>query len=182
MVRTIIRFHTRNTEDPEEQVEQSRTVLKMIADGSQVPNHYTQWISDELKHVESHLGSALYHDELSGISAPLLFTDFLQHAGRHHLAFLSEAECLTPVSRALTDSAREQLRPLEGNRIMLEQYLDFMEGRRFRQTLLCRPGLGAMLHHERLDRLWIHCRAKLLTPGKPITAEGTLDFEGVKKS
>ena len=182
MVRTIIRFHTRDTDNMEDKVEQARSVLKMISDGSMMPNHYTQWITDELKNIDTHMGSSLYHDELSSISAPLLFTDFLKHASQHGLEYLSEAECLTPVSRALSDTAREQLKPLESNRILLEQYLDFIEGRRFRQTLLCRPGLCRALDYTRLDELWIHCRCKRLNPDKLLTDEGTLDFEGLKKA
>ena len=162
LVRTIIRFHTQATPNPMLQVEQSRSLLKLISTGSTLPNHYTQWITDELVLIENHAGEALFHDELSSISAPLLFTEFVAHAGTHALQFLSEAESLLPISRALTDEAREQLRPLEQNRVLLEQYLDFMEGRRFRQTLLCRPGLGEKLEQDRLDQLWVSCRA---TPG-----------------
>jgi SAM-dependent methyltransferase len=182
LVRTIIRFHTQATPNPTLQVEQSRSLLKLISTGTTLPNHYTQWVTDELALIENHAGEALFHDELSSVSAPLLFTEFIAHAGAHGLQFLSEAESLLPISRALTDEAREQLRPLEQNRVLLEQYLDFMEGRRFRQTLLCRPGLGEKLETGRLDQLWVSCRA---TPGNGPTglADPTpIGFFGHKKA
>jgi SAM-dependent methyltransferase len=182
LVRTIIRFHTQATPNPTLQVEQSRSLLKLIATGSTLPNHYTQWIADELVLIDNHAGEALFHDELSSISAPLLFTEFITHAGQHGLQFLSEAESLLPISRALTDEAREQLRPLEQHRVLLEQYLDFMEGRRFRQTLLCRPGLGEKLEQGRLDQLWVSCRA---TPGNGPVAladPAPLGFFGHRKA
>ena len=181
-VRSIIRFHTRGTPNPMDQVQQSRTVLNLIAKASLIPNHYTQWIATELAMIETHAGEALFHDELSSVSAPVLFTDFLGHAIHHGLHFLSEAECLVPVSRALSDEAREQLRPLENDRVLLEQYLDFLEGRRFRQTLLCRPGRGEKLDTARLDQLWVTCRALPSSQQTSLTDSAPLEFHGTKKS
>ncbi len=182
LVRTIIRFHTRAVPDPSEKAKQSRSLLHLIAQGSMEPNHYTQWVVTELDTIEKHTDEALFHDELSSVSAPLLFTDFIEHAASHGLQFLSEAEYLLPVSRALTDEVREQLRPLEANRVLLEQYLDFMEGRRFRQTLLCRKGLGERLEGGRLDRLWVNCRAAPANNQPSLTETAPLEFFGLKNS
>ena len=182
LIRTIIRFHTRAAPNPSEQVQASRSILRLIAQGSMEPNHYTNWIAAELDTIDEHADEALFHDELSSVSAPVLFTDFIGHAATHGLQFLSEAECLLPVSRALNDNAREQLRPLEANRVLLEQYLDFMEGRRFRQTLLCRKGLGEKLDTGRLDRLWVSCPATLHGSEKSLIESAPLEFFGRKKS
>ena len=180
LVRTMIRFHTRSEKDPHTQVRQSEALLRLIAKGTQEPNHYTQWIAAELELIEQHSDEALYHDELSAVSAPLLFTEFLAHAARHGLQFLSEGEYLMPVSRALTEEARAQLRPLEADRVLLEQYLDFVEGRRFRQTLLCRPGLGGKLETGRLDSLWVCCRATAAADSASLIDASSLEFHGLK--
>jgi SAM-dependent methyltransferase len=180
LVRTMIRFHTRSEKDPHTQVRQSEALLRLIAKGTQEPNHYTQWIAAELELIEQHSDEALYHDELSAVSAPLLFTEFLAHAARHGLQFLSEGEYLMPVSRALTEEARAQLRPLEADRVLLEQYLDFVEGRRFRQTLLCRRGLGGKLETGRLDSLWVCCRATAAADSASLIDASPLEFHGLK--
>lgn len=182
-VRSIIRYHTRGEKDPQEQVKQSRSILRLIAKGVTVENHYTRWIAEELALIETHSDEGFYHDELSADSFPMLFTEFLSQAAGHGLQFLTEAEYLLPISPGLTDEAREHLRPLEGNRVLLEQYLDFLEGRRFRQTLLCRPGLGMTLQTTRLAQLWVACQAvQNGTPVTSLTGTEAIEFHGLKRA
>lgn len=182
-IRTIIRYHTRAEKDPKEQVRQSVAILRVIANGARTENHYTHWIRDELMEIQKRADESLFHDELSAVSAPLLFTEFLAHAAGHGLQFLGEAEYLVPLSPGLTQEARDQLKQLESNRVLMEQYLDFMEGRRFRQTLLCRPGLGRDLHPDRIDSLWIGCRAYAAAPAdKPINGPDEFEFKFSKQS
>ncbi|MEO6002382.1 MAG: class I SAM-dependent methyltransferase [Opitutus sp.] len=181
-VRSMIRFHTQAIKDPSEQIRQSRALLGIIARGSQEPTHYTQWIADELELIEKHSDEGFFHDELSAESAPVLFTEFLGHAAQYKLQFLCEAEYLLPVSQALTDKARDDLRPLEGNRVLLEQYLDFIEGRRFRQTLLCRPGLGEKLEAERLDQIWVSCRSTPASSTASLSDDAPIEFHGLRNS
>ncbi|MGH7995884.1 MAG: methyltransferase regulatory domain-containing protein [Opitutaceae bacterium] len=181
-VRTMIRFHTQAIADPAEKVRQSRSLLDLIAKGATVENHYTRWIKDELELIAAHSAEGLFHDELAEESAPLLFTDFLNHASRHGLEFLSEAEYVTPIGQALSEAARESLRPLETNRLLLEQYLDFIEGRRFRQTLLCRKGNAGALDVSRLDSLRVSCRASRVTKPAASPAEDADEYEGSGRS
>lgn len=180
LVRTIIRYHTRAEADPTERARQSRAILRTIAKGTTEDNHYTRWISDELALIEQHSDSSLFHDELSAFSAPMLLTEFLGHAAPHGLQFLSEAEYLIPVGKLLTEDARKSLQPLEANRVLLEQYLDFLEGRRFRQTLLCRTELGRTLEHGNLDRLHVAWAATTKQPDAPLDAAEPLEFRGPK--
>ncbi|HWA24626.1 MAG TPA: methyltransferase regulatory domain-containing protein [Lacunisphaera sp.] len=177
-IRSIIRYHTRGETNPEDQVAQSRAILRVIATGARVDNHYTRWIATELEEIEKRADEGLFHDELSAVSHPVLFTEFLAHAAGHGLQFLAEAEYLLPVAPGLTDEAKAKLKQLESNRVLMEQYLDFMEGRRFRQTLLCRPGLGMQLQTSRLDSLWLGCRAYLdAAPTGAINGKEMIEFK-----
>lgn len=165
-IRTMIRFHTRSTPDPAEKVQQARSLLDVVAKGSSLDNNYTRMIASELELVQSHSGESFFHDELSDVSAPLLFTEFLAHASSHGLEFLSEAEYAIPVAQYLSEVGHNALRPLQSNRILLEQYLDFIEGRRFRQTLLVRPDKAGPTDPGQLRHLRINLRAKPAgTPG-----------------
>lgn len=182
MVRTMVRFHTRAEIGIQERTTQARALLQLLASATDEPNIYTQWLKAESKLIEHHTDEAFFHDELSNESKPMLFVEFLEHASHHGLRFLCEAEYVVPVAQRLTAQTREKLKPLEDNRVLLEQYLDFVEGRRFRQTLLCRPDLGTTLQSERLDQLFISCRAK---PGanQPSLADvAPLELHGPKAS
>ena len=79
---------------------------------------------------------ALFHDELAEHHEAVLFTDFVDHAARHGLHFLAEADVFEMQAGGLPPG-------LGDDPIIREQYLDFFKGRMFRQTLLCRAGTRA---------------------------------------
>lgn len=68
----------------------------------------------------------------------LYFHEFVEHAAQYGLQYLAEAEYFQMQDACLTEAAHQTLRGLEADRVRREQYLDFIRGRRFRQTLLCR--------------------------------------------
>ena len=80
----------------------------------------------------------LYHDELGEVYNPVYFQEFLAHAGRFGLQYLSEANYHDMQPGRLPAGAVEQVhRVAGGSRIVREQYFDFLKCRMFRQTLLC---------------------------------------------
>ena len=183
MLRTMVRFHSRGAAEASTRIRQSRALLDLLSNATTVKNHYTEWLKSETALVANHTDEGFFHDELSDTSHPVLFTDFLAHAATHSLQFLSEAEYLIPIGRPLTEVARERLRPLETNRILLEQYLDFIEGRRFRQTLLCRNGLGAELRVDRLDALSVSFDGLRDSPiVAPLEADSSVEFPSAKEA
>jgi len=176
--RTLVRFHTRATADPGEKIQQARALLDLVARGSTADNVYTRMIAGELELIRSHTDEAFFHDELSDVSYPLLFTEFLEQADRHELEFLSEAEYVMPVGQYLSPVGLEALRPLQQNRILLEQYLDFIEGRRFRQTLLVRRGAPGPTDAAHLARLRLNLRARPVGPGGPLADPQPDTYQG----
>lgn len=182
MVRCMVRFHTREETGIRERTAQARALMTFLANASDEPNVYTQWVKTEAKLLEHHTDEAFFHDELSDESKPLLFIEFLEQANRHGLRFLCEAEYITPVAQRLTEQTRAQLKPLESNRVLLEQYLDFIEGRRFRQTLLCRPDNGEHLDPAKLDRLHIAARAKLVGSPAGLKSVEAIELRGQKNA
>jgi SAM-dependent methyltransferase len=69
----------------------------------------------------------LFHDDLAPVNEPSWFHEFVEHAARHRLQFLGEAD-----PHEMFD-LRGRLQDVEG-----EQREDFRKQRSFRQTLLCR--------------------------------------------
>jgi hypothetical protein len=162
MLRLMLRFHTGAAPDPQTRLQQSRALLRLLAKGSSEESAYRTALLAQITPLETRPDAALFHDELSGESHPFLFAEFIRAAEERGLSFLCEAEYLVPTVQGLTDEARDQLRPLVNNRVLLEQYLDFIEGRRFRQTLLCRAGRGVELECERLSSLHLTLRARVV--------------------
>ena len=85
----------------------------------------------------------LYHDELEGVNHPVYFQEFLAHAGRFGLQFLSEANYHDMQPGTLPAPVVAQVdRAAGGNRILRDQYFDFMKCRMLRQTLLCHQDIA----------------------------------------
>jgi methyltransferase-like protein len=95
----------------------------------------------ELQSIGERPDHAVFHDELEENNAPVYFHQFAEHAARHGLQYLSEADFVEIQIGVCPPHVVEVLKQVSSNRIAQEQYLDFLKGRRFRQTLLCHAGV-----------------------------------------
>jgi SAM-dependent methyltransferase len=120
VTRQMLRWHLGGIDDPEERIAQARALLTAVAEAGQPQAQWALRQSDP----------ALFHDELAEHHEAVLFADFVDHAARHGLAFLAEADVQEMQAGALPPE-------LAADPIAREQYLDFFKGRMFRQTLLC---------------------------------------------
>lgn len=135
----MLRHHTRGIEDPRARIEAARDLLASLETdvaGSQVYGDAVRSEArDLLRRTET---SVLFHDDLADTNQPFSISDFAARAGAHQLRYLGEADYHEMSDAGLTDDARERLaQRAGGDRLQREQYLDYLKGRRFRQTLLC---------------------------------------------
>ena len=137
MVREMMLFHNRDFHDPHQQMQQAMTLLKLLANSRPEPEIYTKVLQDEFERMSKRSKEALYHDELAEVFQPVYFYQFMEHAQRHELQFLGEADFFEMQTGGLTPQAKEVLDKISDDVILREQYLDFMRGRAFRKTLLC---------------------------------------------
>lgn len=137
MVRDMMLFHVRGLTTPPERMQQARALMKFLAEAQEVRDEYRLWMKAELETVLGHEEGHLYHDELSDINEAFYFTQFAGLASAQGLQYLGEADYFEMFDHSFTSSTRETLKQLGANRLLREQYLDFLKCRRFRQTLLC---------------------------------------------
>jgi SAM-dependent methyltransferase len=141
MVREMMLFHVRGFKAPEERVAQAQALVRFLSEALDTSDEYRLWLKAELKLILGHEEGHLYHDELAEINQPVYFTQFVEKAGAHGLQYLAEADYFELFDYGFKESARQIVERLGSNRILREQYLDFLKCRRFRQTLLCHAGL-----------------------------------------
>jgi hypothetical protein len=182
MVRSLTRFHTSATPDPAVKAREAISLIGFLGRASTEDAPYHRLMQSEFELLRNRGAETVFHDELSEVSAPVFFRDFCAAAGQHGLEFLSDAEYVEAPAYGLTEEARQMLTPLMANRILLEQYLDFVHGRRFRQTLLCRAGQNPTLRRERLDALYLSCEARPTEQPSDLSSNETLTFQGKKRS
>jgi methyltransferase-like protein/SAM-dependent methyltransferase len=156
LTRAMMRYHAAKFASTEQKIAQSRALLRALAESKEQPEPYHQILQQELDRSRTRSDAALFHDDLSAINQPVYFYQFMEHAARHGLQYLSEASLRARQIGSYSTSAIAQLNKIEATDVIQkEQYIDFLAGRAFRQTLLCRKDLilDRSLNSERLYTL-----------------------------
>lgn len=171
MIREMMLFHNRGVQNPAEILSRSRQLLEYIASTAGGDDEYHSFIRKEVEQMFSRPDYGLFHDELEENYHPVHFHDFVAHANRHGLQYLSEANYFDMRPEALGTSVSPVLAELGGDPIVREQYLDFARCRRFRQTLLCHQEI-ALDRPVRAERLKAFHFA---SPARKVVTEGDQD-------
>lgn len=137
--RGMMLYHVAKFSDPDQKIQQGLALLKFLAESKEEPDPYHAILKDELNLALTQPDTSIFHDNLSAINQPLYFHEFVEHAARHDLQYLSEANLETIHIESYTPPVRALLENLDpADIISREQYNDFLECRPFRRTLLCR--------------------------------------------
>ena len=147
-LRDLMLWHTREIADPLERVAQARGVLQFMAESvpadhmgrATLLNAFAKFLIQETERIGPKSDSFLLHDELEENNQPLYFHEFMAHAERHGLQFVSELDFRSALPNFYPKGVTESLLKTARNVVELEQYLDFLRNRTFRQTLLCHAG------------------------------------------
>ena len=183
VVRRMMRFHAERFETPGDKVRQARALVKFAAEARAKPGLWQNIMKQQLERIAQYTVEAFYHDDLSGINQPFYFIDFMEHAARHGLQYLAEADLPEMLDRGFEESAIAALSQLaDGAFLAREQYLDFLKGRAFRQTLLCRDGLKVTrsVLPERAVNLLVAGGTRPVRADLDVTSSEPGDFHGPK--
>jgi methyltransferase-like protein len=138
MTRQMMLRHVRAISEPQERVDQGRTLLKFLSTAKSETDLYQGILQKEYERVSECMDSSLYHDDLSPCNQPFYFHEFLEHASKRNLQFLGEAVFRDMHPRGFTPDTVRVLQEMDDDILAREQYIDFLTCRRFRSTLLCR--------------------------------------------
>jgi methyltransferase-like protein/predicted O-methyltransferase YrrM len=134
--RDLMNYHTRDIDGAEAKVAHARMILDFLQENT--PDRDGAWgkvLKDEADLIRPEGDYYVYHEHLEAENHPVYFTQFMEHAGRHGLQFLGEAELHTSLS-VYPAEVQQVLRRISPDLISLEQYLDYLKNRTFRRTLL----------------------------------------------
>lgn len=182
MMWEMMQFHVRDVVEPSERVRKAREFLEWLGNDTMQRGAYGPAVRHEAMHLLNETQPAvMYHDDLSSINEPFSITGFVGQARRHGLDFLAEADYHEFNPALLGPEAQARFEAMCGaDRVVNDQYLDFLKGRRFRQTLLCRTAVApstAVLRSAAVLDLDVsgHIRADP-TPGRDPAKPGLLRF------
>ena len=138
LVRDMMQYHAEHFTDPLVKVKQARNLLDFLARsvaGEDTP--YSLLLQSEVEAIRRSRDAYLYHEHLENVNEPLYFHQFVRRAQAHGLRYLAEVELRTMVPANYPPEVASVLQVLSPDLVHLEQYLDFLRNRLFRQTLLC---------------------------------------------
>ncbi|MBL4688065.1 MAG: methyltransferase regulatory domain-containing protein [Nannocystaceae bacterium] len=160
-VREMMLYHVAQFEDPTRRAEQAKALLDFVAEhgpsaGQSGNAGFSALMKREAELLRKLPDGYLFHEHLEEHNTPLYFHELEARLRAHGLAYLGDADVATMMTSPLPDEAAQQLQEISPDLVRLEQYLDFVRGRQFRTTLVCRGDvpLSRKLGGERvLDRL-----------------------------
>jgi methyltransferase-like protein/2-polyprenyl-3-methyl-5-hydroxy-6-metoxy-1,4-benzoquinol methylase len=167
MIRDMLCFHARRFARPEDRATQARALLDFLAEAAAPEqNAYSRLLTEGLEVFGKVDDSYLLHEYLEDVNEPVYFHQFVERAAGHGLQYLAEAEVHTMAPWRFPDKVAAAVARLSSNCIELEQFLDFVRNRKFRQTLLCHAdvALERKVGPERLTDLYV---ASALRPESP---------------
>ncbi len=143
IIRNMMLYVTRDADNPEEKSRRAREWVSFMGEAlSSSPDSAYSAIFQNYLHFRptqkpdfDH--AALLHDEMEVINSPVYFHQFAEHAEKHGLQYLVEADFPTVMPNDLRSEVVEHLGETARTTIEMEQYLDFLRNRTFRRTLLC---------------------------------------------
>ena len=147
-IRDMMMFHIRKEADPAKRITRARELLAFLADKVGTPETaqgltatdttaYSAALRYEQGLLAQYTDSYLFHEHLEPINEPVYFYQFVERAGRHGLQYVSESDFVSAQLVNFSPAIGESLRGMSSDLIELQQYMDFVSNRTFRQTVLC---------------------------------------------
>ncbi len=142
IVREMMRYHAMRFDSPVQRVKQARLILDFVAQhgGGQHGSSYTDFLRGEADLLRRLPDEYIYHEHLETDNSVVYFHEFVSRAQAKGLDFLGEARVGAMVAGNFSPEAQKSLRLIARDLIELEQFMDFLRDRTFRETLLHRAG------------------------------------------
>jgi methyltransferase-like protein/SAM-dependent methyltransferase len=169
MIRDMMRYHAFRFETPAERIAQARALLDFLAQSArQDGGAYGVLLRSELAFLKNQSDQYLYHEQLEDVNDPVYFHQFVARAAGHGLRYLGEARISTMVSGNFGADIQKTLAHLSTDPVQIEQYLDFVRNRTFRETLLVRAEQAPSWAIEPERVYGLHVAAGTKVVGKPV--------------
>ncbi|MGE0049302.1 MAG: methyltransferase regulatory domain-containing protein [Acidithiobacillus sp.] len=140
-IRDLMRWHAGALADPQQKAQQARAVLQFLCDSTPAEGDaYGLMLRNEARLLAQQGNDYLLHDYLEDVNHPVYVHEFFAQAAAAGLEYLAEADLPTMLPTGLPQATAQTLARIAPDIVRMEQYLDFLRNRTFRQTLLVHQG------------------------------------------
>jgi methyltransferase-like protein len=148
---------------PEDKVRDARRMVDFLEEVTPPDSALARIVAESRAHALGYGDSYLLHDELETYNSPCYFYEMVRRTGAHGLAYLAEAQPEKMIPANYRPQVAEYLNEKCGGvQVMVEQYLDFVADRTFRESLLIHAEYASQIHynppHSRYRRLHVAAR------------------------
>ncbi len=140
MIRDMMIYHAMAFPGAVAKVRQARGLIDFLAQSVPATSPYGMTLRQELDAIKNEPDAYLYHEHLEETNDAFYFHQFIDEARRHGLDYLGEADFNEMLMSNFSAKAAETLQRVATDGIRMEQYMDFVRNRMFRQTLLVHQG------------------------------------------
>ncbi len=138
MVAEMTRYVLERRTQPGDRANKARTFLRFLAE-SAFPRDsvYQHLLAAEEQLLRRSPDAVLLHDFLHPANYPVYFHEFDARARGSGLRYVSDTHASTLAPKAFAPETQKLLESMAGDRVEMEQYLDFLRNRMFRHSILC---------------------------------------------
>ena len=139
VLRDAMMFHASTAENPSKRIALGRDFLNQLGAVTNAGTAYGQMLRHEATSMAQHEDYYITHEYLEINNDPCYVKDFLEKLKVFDLSFLTEADVHLTIAENFGAETGQLLRTLsDNNHDRMEQYIDFLTGRTFRQSILVR--------------------------------------------
>jgi methyltransferase-like protein/2-polyprenyl-3-methyl-5-hydroxy-6-metoxy-1,4-benzoquinol methylase len=175
MIRDMMLYHSGRFSKTADRIAQSRALLAFLSQS--VPpqlTSYSAMLKESLDYLQKQSDNYLFHDHLEEYNEPVYFYQFIERAASAKLDFLCESNLAEMTLVRFSPEAQKTLRKISLDITHMEQYMDFLNRRTFRRSLLCHQDVPI---NRNIDPACI--RPMLVTANcKPVSATPNYTTEG----
>ena len=140
-LRDILLDACRDHDEPRERLDAAQGALERLDKGlTGLPGEAARYMREEIRRLREAPASYLYFEFLAQHNHPVLFREIAGACERAGLRYLCDTTLHTLFPSSLGDAVESALADIEDG-IELEQWIDFLSNRNFRQSLLIRSDL-----------------------------------------
>ncbi|TWS98291.1 class I SAM-dependent methyltransferase [Reyranella sp. CPCC 100927] len=160
VVRDSMIAHAAHIPDPSQKIAQARWFIEFLKDRVPQQTPYGNALRTEAGFLANQRDDYVLHEFLEDENNPCTVTEFVLGAEKLGLGYLGETELHTMIAETYGQEIAVALRQLSDNRLLpLEQYIDILTGRTFRQSVLAKAATAARaqraLDTHRLQQLHV---------------------------
>jgi methyltransferase-like protein/2-polyprenyl-3-methyl-5-hydroxy-6-metoxy-1,4-benzoquinol methylase len=178
MLRDMMVYHASRFETPHQRIQQARGLLDFVAKNTSDKTPYGMFLKTEVDMLRSQEDEYLYHEHLSDFNDPIYFYQFAARCESDGLQYVGESEMASMYLGHFSPEIIATLEQVASDYVQMEQYLDFIRNRMFRQSLLTHSGIpiDRSLKPQLLPGMYVSSSLKSNDPIEGMTTQAPWTF------